>query len=189
MLGKVRQRLGLWGLRLLTLEGKVLIMKVVILPLLLLMCSVFNPPRFFRLALDRALFYFLWGSSWERLRRDVMKKAPKNGGKGVPDFHLFLGARYTALHIKYAMTQSKEDKTAAVARFWMGSYLRCLKILKVDQTTPVAFNQPPPYSCIKDFLKYFNLEKQDVTTLTNHRSILSVVQERESVSPVRGKQK
>ncbi len=67
-----------------------------------------------------------------------MKKAPKNGGKGRPRFPPVLGARYTALHIKYAMTPSKEDKTAAMARFWMGSYLRCLKILKVDQTTPVA---------------------------------------------------
>ncbi len=46
------------GTATLTLEGKVLIMKVVILPLLLLMCSVFNPPRFFRLALDRAIFTF-----------------------------------------------------------------------------------------------------------------------------------
>lgn len=186
VMSKVRKKLGFWRLRRLTVEGKVLIIKAVILPLLLLLCSVFKPPRFFLLALDRAIFYFLWSSKWERLRREVLKKSPKNGGKGVPDFHLFLGAQYTALHLKYATSTSKEEKTAAMARFWMGSYLRFLKILTVDLTTPVAFNLPSNYSFIKGFLKHFKLEKEDVTILTNHRAILSVVQERESVSPVRG---
>ncbi|KAI7813124.1 reverse transcriptase [Triplophysa rosa] len=186
LLGKVRQRLGFWRLRQLTLEGKVLIIKTVILPLLLLLCSIFYPPRFFLLALDRAIFYFLWGSKWERLRREVMKRAPEHGGKGVPDPHLVLGAQYTALHIKYATAPFREHKTVAMARFWMGSYLRSLKILKVDLRIPIAFNLPPAYDFIKKFLKHFNLEKENTTVLTNHRSILSVVQEREKVSPVPG---
>lgn len=51
-----------------TMEGKVLITKAVILPLLLLIGSVFMPPRRVLLDPDRAMFYFLWGSKWERLR-------------------------------------------------------------------------------------------------------------------------
>ncbi|KAF4079370.1 hypothetical protein AMELA_G00177250, partial [Ameiurus melas] len=129
LLGKVRQKLGFWGLRQLTLEGKVLIFKAVILPLLLLVCSVFWPPRSFLLDLERAVFYFVWGSKWERLKREVVKRRPENGGKGLPDPHLFLGSRFTALHIRYAVTSSRESKTAAMTRFWMGSYLRSLKIL------------------------------------------------------------
>ncbi|XP_059397196.1 uncharacterized protein LOC132129581 [Carassius carassius] len=132
------------------------------------------------------MFYFLWGSKWERLKRATMKKAPQNGGKGVPDPYLFLGAFYTALHIKHARTPSKQDKTAAMTRFWMGSYLRTQNILQIDLTTPVAFDQPPAYTHIKKFLKKFNLEKESVTVLTNHRSILSLVQEWEQVCPVRG---
>ncbi len=77
--------------------------------------------------LERAVFYFLWGSKWERLKREVVKKRTENGGKGLPDPHLFLGSRFTALHIKYAMTPSKDNKTAAMTRFWMGSYLRTLR--------------------------------------------------------------
>ncbi len=67
-LAKVRKRLGFWGMRTLTFEGKILIYKAVILPLFLLLCSVFSPPRFFLLGVERAVFYFFWGSKWERLK-------------------------------------------------------------------------------------------------------------------------
>lgn len=82
IIGKVKQQLGYWGLRTLTLEGKVLIIKAVILPRLLLVSSVFIPPRKVLLELERAIFYFLWGSKWETLRRETMKKMKENGGKG-----------------------------------------------------------------------------------------------------------
>jgi exonuclease III len=186
MLGKVRQRLGFWGLRQMTFEGKVLIFKSVILPLILLVCSVFSPPRRFLAELERAVFYFLWGSKWERLKREVVKKRPEDGGKGLPDPHLFLGSRFTALHISYATTPSKENKTAAMTRFWMGSYLRTLKILPINLKTPVSFNLPKEYCFIKKFLKKYLLETNDVTILTNHKHLVSLVQDREPVSPVPG---
>ncbi len=133
-----------------TFEGKVLIFKSVILPLVLLVCSVFNPPQRFLAKLERAVFYFLWGSKWERLKREIVKKGPENGGKGLPDPHLFLGSRFTALHINYVTTPSKENKMAAMARFWMGSYLRTLKILPVDLKTPVSFSHPALQNRHKD---------------------------------------
>ncbi len=97
----------------------------------------------------------------------------------------FLGSRFTALHIKYAVTPSKDNKTAAMTRFWMGSYLSTLKILPVDLKTPVSFNLPKEYCFIKKLKKYF-LEKEDVTILTNHKHLVSLVQDREPVSPVPG---
>ncbi|XP_052396145.1 uncharacterized protein LOC127944298 [Carassius gibelio] len=136
--------------------------------------TVVSPPRWFLGKLERAVFYFLWGSKWERLKRETIKKRPENGGKGLPDPHLFLGSRFTALHISYATTPSKENKTAAMARFWMGSYLRTLKILPVDLKTPVSFNLPKEYSFIKKFLKKYLLESEDVTILTQHKSLISV---------------
>ena len=186
VVGKVRQRLGYWGIRGLTIEGKVLIIKAVILPLLLLISSVFIPPRRVLLDLDRAIFYFLWGSKWERLRRDVMKRPKNKGGKEVPDLYLFLGSRYTTLHITQATDPSGNPKTTAMARFWMGYYLRRLKILPTDLKVPVSFSLPPAYAFIQTFLKHFRLEKEELHILTNHRALISVVQEREPVSPVHG---
>ncbi|XP_056298028.1 uncharacterized protein LOC130211313 [Pseudoliparis swirei] len=186
VVGKVRQRLGYWTLRGLTLEGKVLIIKSVILPLLLLISSVFIPPKKVLLDLERAIFYFLWGSKWERLRRSEMKKTKEKGGKGVPDLLLFLGSRYTALHIMAATAPSRNQKTADMTRFWMGSYLQSLKLIPRDLRKPTSFNLPPAYAFIQMFLKKYELEKEDLETLTNHRCLISVVQEREPVSPVRG---
>lgn len=50
VIGKARKRLGYWRLRGLTMEGNVLIIKALILPLFLLISSVFIPPR--RVLLD-----------------------------------------------------------------------------------------------------------------------------------------
>ncbi|XP_036451879.1 uncharacterized protein LOC118825399 [Colossoma macropomum] len=136
--------------------------------------------------LERAVFYFLWGSKWERLRREVVKKRPENGGKGLPDPHLFLGSKFIALHVQYAMTPSRDNKTAAMARFWMGSYLQSLRILTPDLRTPVSFTLPPEYGFIKKFLRKYFLEKENVTILTNAKSMVSLVQDREEVSPVPG---
>ncbi|XP_062413407.1 uncharacterized protein LOC134104104 [Pungitius pungitius] len=183
---KVRQRLGYWTLRGLTLEGKVLIIKAVILPLFLLICSVFLPPKKVLSELERAIFYFLWGSKWERLRRSEMKKTKKKGGKGVPDLLLFLGSRYTALHLTAATAPSRNPKTAAITQFWMGSYLRTLKLIPKDLRKPVSFNLPPAYAFIQTFLQNFKLEQEDLKALTNHRCLISVVQERDPVTPVRG---
>ena len=186
LVGRVKQRLGYWGLRRLTMEGKVLIIKAVILPLLLSVSSVFMPPRRVILDLERAIFYFVWGSKWERLRREVMKKPNEKGGKGVPDLFLFLGSLYTTLHIRYATAPSSKHKTTAMTRYWMGSYLRRLNLLPVDLRVPVSFNLPPTHEVIKKFLQHFNLEQEDVDVLSKHRSLISLVQERETVSPIRG---
>ena len=186
LVGRVRQRLGYWGLRRLTMEGKVLIIKAVILPLLLSVSSVFMPPKRVILDLERAIFYFVWGSKWERLRREVMKKPKEKGDKGVPDLVLFLGSLYTTLHIRYATAPSSKHKTTVMTRYWMGSYLRRLNLLPVDLRVPVSFNLPPTHEVIKTFLQHFNLEQEDVDVLSKHRSLISLVQEREAVSPIRG---
>lgn len=182
-LTKTRQRLTFWGLRDLTFEGKLLIVKAMILPLFLLVTSVFNPPRRVLLNLDRQVFYFFWGSKWERLRREVVKKSPFNGGRGLPDFKTFMASRYTAIHMTLA---GKNTKSGHMTRYCMGGYLRSRRLLPADLQRPVAFTPPPAYAVLIDFMKSFNLESETMTVLTNHKRILSVVQEREPVSQVRG---
>ncbi|XP_031671812.1 uncharacterized protein LOC109882153 [Oncorhynchus kisutch] len=185
ILGTVRQRVGFWGLRQLTFEGKVLIIKAVILPVRLLISSVFIPPQRSILDLERKLFYFLWGGKWERLRREVVKRPMSKGGEGLPDLYLFLGSRYTALHLTLA-TSPVNNKTQALARFWLGSYLRTLILIPVDLRAPVSFLLPPHYVQLQKCLRHFKLEKETVPVLTKHRSLLSLVQDREPVCPVRG---
>lgn len=110
----------------------------------------------------------------------------ENGGKGVPDLYLFVGSLYTSSHMRQATARSSNSKTQAWVRFWMGSYLRQKKLIPVDLKVPVSFSLPPAYAELKSFLVFFNLENEDLNILTKQRSLISVVQERESVTPVRG---
>ena len=185
---RVKQRIGFWTMRNLTIEGKILIIKAVILPVFLLTSSVFIPPRRVILELQRDIFYFIWDSKWERIKREIMTKPKEKGGKGVPDLYLFLGSHYTSTHFKQAMNMSNNSKTNAMNRFWFGSYLRKLKLLKSDFRKPVAFNLPTAYAFIQKFLQHFKLEGEEIRILTNHRFIISFVQDREPVTPVRGLQ-
>lgn len=75
---------------------------------------------------------------------------------------------------------------SALARFWLGSYLRTLRLIPVDLRAPVSFLLPTHYAQLQRFLRHFKLEKEIVTVVTKHRSLLSLVQEREPVCPVRG---
>ena len=120
-MGKIKKRLGFWGLRRLTMEGKILIIKTVILPLLLLVSSVFMQPRKFLLDLEGSIFYVSWNSKWERLRREVLKKPKVKGGKAVPDLYLFLGSLFTAVQLKCEINPFKNPAATAMSRFWMGS--------------------------------------------------------------------
>ncbi|XP_071235264.1 uncharacterized protein [Salvelinus alpinus] len=131
------------------------------------------------------LFYFLWGSKWERLKREVVKRPRSKGEKGLPDLYLFLGSCYTALHLTLAISPVN-NKTQSLTQFWLGSYLRTLRLIPVDLRAPVSFLLPTHYVQLQKFLIHFKLEKEAVTVLTKHCSLLSLVQEREPVCPVRG---
>ena len=89
--------------------------------------------------------------------------------------------------LKYATAPSRDNKTSALARFWMGSYLRKLKILKPSLKCPVSFNLPPSIFLL-EFLQKYDLEGQDVTVLTKAKMLVSLVQDWEKVSPVPGLQ-
>ncbi|XP_057685281.1 uncharacterized protein LOC130911757 [Corythoichthys intestinalis] len=65
-----------------------------------------------------------------------MKRRKEKGGKGVPDLHLFLGSLYVSLHFLNVLGPCSNPKSQAMARFWMGSYLRSLKLLATDQRLP-----------------------------------------------------
>ena len=80
----VRTKIGLWKARRLTLSGRVLAMKVDILPSLVYLALVFPLPPELRLALVRDIFTFLWGGH-EFVRRDWMHQQVAVGGRGVPD--------------------------------------------------------------------------------------------------------
>ena len=184
ILKKIRIKLQFWRLRQLTLEGKNLILKATILPLLLFIGVVFVPSRSVLARLDRIIFHFLWGTKWERLRRVVLKRRPEKGGKGVLDFYSVLWCHFVALHVSLCLSLS--CKASFFVKYFIGFYLRNLKVLKIPLTVPLAFKMTRDYEGIKKFLKKMGLESCDAETLCKHKSMLSFVQGRDPVCHVWG---
>ena len=184
ILDKVEKKVQFWRLRQLTMAGKVLIVKSMLLPLLLFVGVVFVPSRAVLSRLDRMVFRFLVGSGWERVRREWLKRDQGKGGRGVPDFHRFIMCKFVALHV--SMCVSSSTKAACLSRFFMGGYLRRLGILKIPLTVPVAFLMPSFYQSVQTFLMKCGLEREGADTLTSFKSLLSVVQGRDPTCPVRG---
>ncbi|XP_055013233.1 uncharacterized protein LOC129410075 [Boleophthalmus pectinirostris] len=68
----------------------------------------------------------------------------------------------------------------------MGSFLRRKKFLSTDLRVPVSFSLPCFYAFIPTFLERFKLTHEGLQVLSKHKAMISSVQERDPVSPVRG---
>lgn len=84
-IARIKQKLGMWGMRELTLSGRILVIKTEVLSSLVFLASIFPIPRQCLFVIQRAMFQFLWGSKCEKVKRQIMYKTLNCGGKNVPD--------------------------------------------------------------------------------------------------------
>ncbi|MGH0160580.1 UNVERIFIED_CONTAM: hypothetical protein FKN15_068537 [Acipenser sinensis] len=84
------------------------------------------------------------------------------------------------------MVLSNRCKAALFVRFFLGSYLRFLGILKIPLTVPTAFDMPFIYAVFKKFLKKRQLENIDKDLFLKPKKCFDFVQGREDTCPVRG---
>ncbi|KAM4018818.1 uncharacterized protein ACNLHF_001464 [Anomaloglossus baeobatrachus] len=82
-LTKITQRIGLWSLRRLTCEGKALVLRNEVLPVLQYTAQAWPPLATVCRAITRTVFRFVWGSKMDRVKRSIMYKDPRKGGKGA----------------------------------------------------------------------------------------------------------
>ncbi|CAJ0948231.1 unnamed protein product [Ranitomeya imitator] len=78
---KVQKKIDFWKLRKLTIEGKVLIIKALLLPIMLYLSYVYPPSDLVAKKLQRMLFEFIWSSKFEKVKRKTMHKPHHLGGK------------------------------------------------------------------------------------------------------------
>ncbi|KAJ8361718.1 hypothetical protein AAFF_G00429600 [Aldrovandia affinis] len=121
-LALVRSRLGVWSRRQLSLTGKVVVVRSVLLPLLLHLAYVFPVPARAKLALTRAVFRFLWGGSYEYVSRELMYAPVAGGGRGVPRVPLKLDGLYASFASKIVL-ERVPHKCFFLARFFLAGFL------------------------------------------------------------------
>ncbi|XP_073459999.1 uncharacterized protein [Aquarana catesbeiana] len=129
-LSKMRQKFGLWSLRELTIEGKTLVLRSEILPVLQYLAQAWPPRVNTCKAITRAVFHFIWSSKMDRVKRAVMFKEPLKGGKGVPDIATLLRVCFACNCIRRTLVDRTVDSGGnSMSRFfppasledpWMG---------------------------------------------------------------------
>ncbi|KAM9330996.1 uncharacterized protein PAF06_019337 [Gastrophryne carolinensis] len=157
-LSKMNSKFGLWSLRNLTIEGKTLVLRNEILPVLQYLAQAWPPRVKTRKTITRAVFNFIWGSKLDRVRRTRMYKEHRKGGKGVPDISTMLMAAFTCICVRRTMTDD-EPATAghAMSRFFLLRVWRKLGRAKWDTSMPYAWDLPWFYKDAEDFISEHQL--------------------------------
>ncbi len=92
-LTKAKRILASWSQRHLSVVGKVIVVKTLVLPIFIHLFSALpNPSAKVEAELNRTLFKFVWGGKVERIKRDILV-APENEG-GLNMIHIFSFIRY-----------------------------------------------------------------------------------------------
>ncbi|XP_051783561.1 uncharacterized protein LOC127527764 [Erpetoichthys calabaricus] len=182
MLNQINQKIGFWSLRHLTMEGKILLVKAIILPKLSYLATVFYPPKKILKRILRTCFVFLWNSKCEKLARKQVMKTKENGGKGFPNIEKELELKHTATVVNLAI--NKRGKFADMLRYLLGTELRKAKLLKITNNRPMAFNVPKHYKIIKKCLQRYELEGGDSKMWGKKRELKKYIEKKETMRKI-----
>ncbi|KAM4692457.1 uncharacterized protein WCC33_017237 [Rhinophrynus dorsalis] len=166
-MAKVRQLIGLWSLRDLTIEGKILVLRNETLPVLQYTAQAWPPLATVSRAITRAVFHFIWGSKMDRVKRAVMYKDPRKGGKGVPDIPVMLRAFFVCNCVRRTLRDNDQSSAgSSMSRFFLLPLWRGLGWDKWDSSIPYNWTTPWFYLDVSKFVREHQLEgvKPDLWT-------------------------
>ncbi|KAJ8358246.1 hypothetical protein AAFF_G00020010 [Aldrovandia affinis] len=177
-LNLVRTRLGVWTRRQLSLTGRVVVVRSVLMPLLIHLAYVFPVPARTKLALTRLVFRFLWGGRYEYVTRELMYM-PVSGGGGVPRIPLKLDVLH-ACFVSRVFLERAPHGCYYFARFYLAGYFRHLVAL--SHVVPRSETPSPVYRLVMRFLRQC---PSPVTReeATDHRALYARLASRQVVTP------
>ncbi|XP_048854239.1 uncharacterized protein LOC125722031 [Brienomyrus brachyistius] len=163
-----RRKIGLWKSRSLSFQGKVLALKVDILPTLLYLAHVYPLPRFMRRGLTRDVFNLVWGGRYEYVRREVMYLGKDRGGRDVIDFPLKLDCLFFS-QLCTRLAAPLEHPHQHFVRLWLALPMRRL-VTSWTNLGPKAETLPVHYSHAVKWSKSI-LAGVKTEALTKHRAL------------------
>lgn len=158
-LAKANQKFGLWSLRKLTIEGKVLVLRNDILPVLQYTAQAWPPHHTVRQAITRAVFHFIWGSKMDRVKRTTMYKDQLKGGRGVPDIPTLLRSFFACEAVRRTLMKTDNGSAGrSMSRFYLLPLWRRLGWDKWDSSYPYNWSIPWFYLDVQKFVREYQLE-------------------------------
>ncbi|KAJ8349165.1 hypothetical protein AAFF_G00189160 [Aldrovandia affinis] len=147
-LNLVRTRLGVWTRRQLSLTGRVVVVRSVLMPLLIHLAYVFPVPARTKLALTRLVFRFLWGGRYEYVSREQMYMPVSGGGR--PRIPLKLDVLHACFVSKVFLERAPHG-CYYFARFYLAGFFRHLVAL--SHVVPRSETPSPVYRSVMRFLR------------------------------------
>ncbi|KAJ1126465.1 hypothetical protein NDU88_004872 [Pleurodeles waltl] len=183
-LAKVKQKLGFWSLRHLSIEGKALVLRNDALPVLPYVTQAWPLLANVAWAVNSMVFHFVWHSKMDRVKRTVMHKEHRKGGKAVLDIPTILRAFFVCGCIRKTLLNENKDHSACrVFRFFLLPVWRRLGWDKCENATMFNWDLPWYYKEIEKFVVEFGL--YCVTpSLWKPRTIHRLIRSRDTTEPV-----
>ncbi|KAJ1167540.1 hypothetical protein NDU88_007931 [Pleurodeles waltl] len=183
-LAKVKQKLGFWSLRHLSIEGKALVLRNDALPVLQYLTQAWPLLANVARAVNSMVFHFVWHSKMDRVKRTVMHKEHRKGGKAVPDIPTILRAFFVCGCVRITLTNENKDHSAyKVFRFFLLPVWRRLGWDKWENATMFNWDLPWYYKEIEKFVVEFGL-KCVTPSLWKPRTIHRLIRSMDTTEPV-----
>uniref|UniRef100_A0A803KE26 Reverse transcriptase domain-containing protein n=2 Tax=Xenopus tropicalis TaxID=8364 RepID=A0A803KE26_XENTR len=179
VLMKLEKKVLIWNLRDLTMEGKILIIKMVLLPIMLHVGMVFPPSNVYIKKLTRVCFKFLWGSKMEKLKRESMYKDKSKGGRNVLNLLLFFHVKYFRFCFKLF---NSDGIFSCFLKYAAGMVFK--KWFRVPLNSPVLLCPPKHYAVLEKAVRLFNFKNVETEILGDQRKVSKVLKHDEVTVPV-----
>ena len=137
-LEKVKSILKFWKMRNLSVYGKVVILKSLIISQFVYVASVLSIPQKFVAELNKLLYNFIWNSRREKVKRSVLLNPVEKGGLGM----INVLAKFKSLHLLWFINyfQCKADTPwKFMFTYWIEKICQISLILKCNCCTKDMF--------------------------------------------------
>ncbi|XP_056386710.1 uncharacterized protein LOC130282475 [Hyla sarda] len=156
-LGRINSKIGLWSSRKLTMEGKALVLRSEVLPVLQYTAQAWPSHTTVCKDITRTVFGFVWGKM-DRVKRTVMYKEPRKGGKGIPDIPALLRASFACVTVQRSLVEKTGSAGRSMSRLLLMPLWRQLGWDKWDSSIPYNWNTPWFYGDVVRFVREHQLE-------------------------------
>lgn len=175
-ISSVQKRLARWKGRRLSLMGKVLVVKMDVLPVLQYLAYIYPLPASMRRAVIRLLFNFVWGGRYEYVKRSEMFNHVSKGGRDVPHIPLKLDCLFVSSTLAQ-LAKPVEHPSGYFLRLFFSYQAR--HVMKWTNDGPKAEVQPWHYRHAARWLEKYP-EGKDRAVCLVQRKLYGKVRERVS---------
>lgn len=147
-----------------TIFGRSIIVNTCIIPKLIYIATVFDPPQQTIIEINKLVRRFIFGSTIYSIKHKTLIQDKKHGGIALQD----ISTKIQALRISHVGHIIKHPESHILAHYYMG--LRLSRLRRLNNTIPHHFGSLPPFykSCNQAIKGHERLIHEKTNTIYRH---------------------